>query len=248
MTDPAPNPMRIWAMAYATDPRYVKNAPCADGRQHPVALAAYVFRRATETFGPRGIGWGHAAPHAERHDTPTPHIVLHTAVWYIDPVTDQRGEIPALAVAPLQLERYVKDADGNKVRDPETGAWKTYKVWDPDAYAKALTSAVKGALGQLGFAQDLRFENRPLGGDSSQPGPTPTPPHDQAATATQARQAPAGDDPPPATTKQLTLLRKLWRQADDETKAKIEDAYDLEHLTVPQASDIIGRLMGPGGA
>lgn len=232
MTPDTQDTMRIWTAAYCTDPAAVKTAPCSDGREHPIALAHYVFRRATELFGPRGLGWGHTPPQVERHERPRLHLTLRTTVWYIDPETGQRGEIPTQATTALESDRYVKDERGNKIRDPETGRWRTYTVWDPDAEQKALTSAVKAALGQLGFAQDLRFENRPLGGASAPPDPTPGPPPDRAQAPPQS---PAGDaSSAPATDKQMALIRKL------------SPADGKKNLTKAQASDLISTLMDKG--
>lgn len=227
--NPQPDNMRIWTAAYCTDPAHVKTAPCSDGRKHPIVGAPWVFRRATELFGPRGIGWGTTEVNVcYQHEHGV--VLVDLVLWYVDPVSEEHGEVPYLATQALDRKIYRTDAQGNRIKGAD-GQHLYDMVPDHEATLKAFTSATKGALRQLGFGGDLLFEQRPLGGSSATPDPTPGPHSDPPQAPPQRSNNGASGDAEPASDKQMALLRKL----------SPEDAR--KNLTKSQASNLISQLM-----
>lgn len=98
----------------------------------------YLVKKATETFGPCGIGWGFDIV-SERIEDAAPGDKLHIArvrVWY--KWNGERGEVEHVGQTPLSGTR---------------SSGKTYT--DEDAPKKSVTDALVKALSMIGFAGDI---------------------------------------------------------------------------------------------
>lgn len=133
----APDNMRIWSQVdttLASDTKHV------DMRGGFTAIDAYSqFHKATQIFGPCGIGWGWHTPsfHIINADK-NPLLVCEVTLWYKD--GEATGNVPV--------------ADAVQMKGGKT---------DEDAYKKALTSALTKALSYMGFNFDIFSNKGPLG-------------------------------------------------------------------------------------
>lgn len=131
------NKMSLWQEVFTTDPAAVK----------PITGKAYsgnspkpywLVQRATEVFGPCGIGWGLEVVN-ERFERLTDTDVLHVAlvrVWYL--FGNKRGEIEQMG----QTKACYKKKDGGM-------------MVDEDAPKKSVTDGLTKCLSLLGFAGDI---------------------------------------------------------------------------------------------
>lgn len=143
------NNMRIWEQVQTTDTRYTKNAEVGGQKITSLNGTALVMK-ATEMFGPVGIGWGWKVLE-ERFDDG--HEVFagegdkriclgreigHTVkiqLWFIQ--DGQRGEVEQYGCTRYQYKtKYGMTTDG-------------------EAPKKSLTDAIKKALSMLGFSADV---------------------------------------------------------------------------------------------
>lgn len=143
MTD---NNMKLWDAVYKTDPDATKKAN-VNGQSITSINGLHMFRRATEKFGPWGIGWG-AETISERHDTGGAVITkegahlgneishtVHIKLWYM--LDGKRGEVEAYGCTPFVYR----------------SKWGT--TTDMEAPKKSFTDAVKKGLSSLGFSADV---------------------------------------------------------------------------------------------
>ena len=129
--------MALWRSVCVTDPAAVKPIT---GKQYKgnSPKPYWVIQRATETFGPCGIGWGVDIV-SERFERLTDKDVLHVAhviVWYMQ--DGKRGEIAQM---------------GQTKAAYETAAGKM--MVDEDAPKKSVTDGMVKCLSMLGFAGDI---------------------------------------------------------------------------------------------
>ncbi len=134
----APN-LELWNRVFNTDPEYLKEVSKGGYKFH--AIDAYgQFQKATEVFGPFGIGWG-VEPGSEKFD----HFTVGNAyklfyysatLWY--DLSGQRGAFPI--ASSIQI-------------DSQTSAGK-YRV-DEDFMKKVRTDALTKGLSMLGFNADV---------------------------------------------------------------------------------------------
>lgn len=141
------NNMKIWDKVQETDPKFTK----PEGNSGRTSInGTYMFKKATEIFGPVGIGWGYEIDE-ERFDNCAPfkdpvtqeviYSQSHTIklkFWYKQ--DDQKGELPSFG--------------HTKYRYLTRGA-NPYVVVDEEAPKKSLTDAIKKALSMLGFSSDV---------------------------------------------------------------------------------------------
>lgn len=140
--------LSLWDAVEKTDPDYTKPYQGPGGFTATSINAMYVIKRATEQFGPCGIGWGWDVKD-ERFDTGgpltddgaefAPRHMIHTVaimLWYIK--SGERHEIgPIYGHTPFVYK--------NK-----------YGIQTEPEYAKkSLTDALKKAFSMLGFAGDV---------------------------------------------------------------------------------------------
>ena len=129
--------MKLWDSVCVTDPAAVKPIT---GKQYKgnSPKPYWIIQRATETFGPCGIGWGIevVSERFERFgDTESLHIAL-VRVWY--ELGGKRGQIEQMGQT---RSSYV------------SGAGKF--IVDEDAPKKSVTDGMVKCLSMLGFAGDI---------------------------------------------------------------------------------------------
>ena len=128
--------MKLWQSVCVTDPRAVKPIT---GKQYKgnSPKPYWVIQRATEVFGPCGLGWGVQilSERFERFGDEALHIA-HVKVWYLQ--DGVRGEIEQMG----------------QTRAAYTSAAGKHIV-DEDAPKKSATDGMVKCLSMLGFAGDI---------------------------------------------------------------------------------------------
>lgn len=127
----------IWDKAFTTDPKYVK---AISGKQYTGNSPSpyWIVKRATEIFGPCGIGWGYniVNERIERFsETDTVHIAM-VEVWYMQ--DGKRGSFQHIG----QTKMSYKTSKGGV-------------MLDEDAPKKSVTDALVKGLSMIGFAGDI---------------------------------------------------------------------------------------------
>ena len=141
--------MQIWELVDKTDTRYTKNAKVG-GQQITSLNGTAMIMKATEVFGPAGIGFGWKVLE-ERFDPGvevfigegdkrsslgfTSNHTVRIAFWFM--LDGQRGEIESYGCT-----NYIYKASYGMLTDGE-------------APKKSLTDAIKKALSSLGFSADV---------------------------------------------------------------------------------------------
>ncbi|RRV80388.1 Rad52/Rad22 family DNA repair protein [Stutzerimonas stutzeri] len=138
--------MSIWSQVEKTAPEATKSAK-VNGQQITSISGQHMIKRATEMFGPVGIGWGWTVAE-ERFDQGGEirndkgdligHEVGHTIrvkLWFMQ--GDKRGEVEQYGCTPFTYK----------------SKWGV--TTDTEAPKKSLTDAVKKALAMLGFSADI---------------------------------------------------------------------------------------------
>jgi hypothetical protein len=139
--------LRIWDEVKTTNPAFLKEYKGAGGFSGTAINGHHLIGRATEIFGPCGLGWGYdivvdrfdqGGPLATPEGMPTVYAVMHTLridLWYM--------------------------ADGEKRivthygHTPYITANKFGITTDMEAPKKSLTDAIKKCLSMLGFGADV---------------------------------------------------------------------------------------------
>lgn len=128
--------MKLWHSVCVTDPKAVKPIT---GKQYKgnSPKPYWVIQRATEVFGPCGLGWGVQilSERFERFGDEALHIA-HVKVWYIQ--DGKRGEIEQMGQT---RAAYISAAGKHIV--------------DEDAPKKSATDGMVKCLSMLGFAGDI---------------------------------------------------------------------------------------------
>jgi hypothetical protein len=138
MTDQNTN-LAIWNAVETTDPSYTKSFSKGGGFKGTSTNATYLAKKATNQFGPIGIGWGWTVLEenfAQGQDKDIIHI-LKIKLWYI--WGDKRGEIEHFG----QTQFVGKNKNGYYT--------------DEEAPKKSLTDAISKSLSLLGFAADIHL-------------------------------------------------------------------------------------------
>jgi len=143
-----PDPLRIWERVERSDPDFTKPVGFGGGFKFTAIDAQSQLKRATEIFGPCGLGWGTRNERFEMLtvDPSDPHYNLlcyQAQFWYrLD------GEEASFDIA-ADIELFEKTkTDWRRVSDP---------------MKKVRTDAVTKALSWLGFNADIfmgKFENQ----------------------------------------------------------------------------------------
>lgn len=140
--------LAIWAAVEKTDPKYTKGFSRGGGFKGTATNATYLARKATETFGPCGTGWGITVLNEEVF-TGAPHIVgeqvvahdmihkVHARLWYV--LDGKRGEVEQFG----QTQFVGKNKNGFYT--------------DEEAPKKSLTDAMSKCLSLLGFSADIHL-------------------------------------------------------------------------------------------
>jgi hypothetical protein len=153
MTSTTENGLRIWEKVQATDPAFTKSFTGHLGFQGTAVNPTYVFRKATEMFGPIGLGWGadviqeemiKGAPiGVESESGATIYSIVHKAkveLWYIDPETKQKA--------------LVYQYGGTKFLDRDNEG-KLY--CDDDVWKKSMTDGMCKCLSLVGVSADVHL-------------------------------------------------------------------------------------------
>ena len=129
--------MKLWNSVCVTDPKAVK---AITGKQYKgnSPKPYWIIQRATETFGPCGIGWGIevVSERFERFGDEALHVAL-VRVWFIN-AENRRGVIEQMG----------------QTKAAYTSAAGKYIV-DEDAPKKSVTDGMVKCLSMLGFAGDI---------------------------------------------------------------------------------------------
>jgi len=143
--------LELWESVSRTDPAFTKAYKGPGGFQGTAVSPTYVNMKATEIFGPVGIGWGWevlvdrydvGAPIREKDGENKGAVICHASMhvlkiklWYI--LKGSRGEVEHYGCTPFVSETKY---------GPNT---------DFEAPKKSLTDAIKKCLVQIGFAADI---------------------------------------------------------------------------------------------
>lgn len=135
----------LWDAVCKTDPAHTKKFKKGGGFSGTAIKPFWLIHRATETFGPVGIGWGWE----EVENKVVAGIwCSRIRLWYL--LNNQRGQIEQWGQTEMETERENKDRDGN-------GLGTFRKFVDEEAPKKAVTDAVTKCLSYLGFAGDVHM-------------------------------------------------------------------------------------------
>lgn len=140
------NTMKLWDAVEKTDPAATKSATVS-GQKITSIGGQHMIKRATEMFGPVGIGWGWTVVE-ERFDRG-------------GQIRKDSGEVIGEEVGHVVRIRLWFEADGKRGEVEQYGCTPfTYKSrWgvttDTEAPKKSLTDAIKKALAMLGFSADI---------------------------------------------------------------------------------------------
>lgn len=137
---------KLWDQVEKTDPLFTKQFSRTGGFKGTATNATYLAMRATEVFGPAGIGWGMEILNEEIMQgapiiidgQPVAHELIHkirAKLWYI--LDGQRGEVVHFGQTQF------------------VGRNKNGLFSDEEAPKKSLTDAMTKCLSLLGFAADI---------------------------------------------------------------------------------------------
>lgn len=139
MPSDAPNNLELWQSVEKTDPKAVKKIT---GKPYDGSSPSphWLVKRATEVFGPCGIGWGFTVVDERIEIGSEPcdrQSIARVRVWYT--WKGQRGEVEHVGGTPFSGRRKTGD--------------KLFS--DEDAPKKSVTDALTKALSMIGFAGDI---------------------------------------------------------------------------------------------
>ncbi len=141
--------LALWDSVQATDPRYTKAFNRSGGFRGTAINHTYQQKRATQAFGPKGIGWGskvldekyaEGAPIVHPQHGVIGREVIHVVrieLWY--DLAAERGSVEAFGQTTF------------------VGSNKHGTYTDEEAPKKSLTDAESKALASLGFSADVHL-------------------------------------------------------------------------------------------
>jgi hypothetical protein len=131
--------LAIWNAVEQTDPAYTKQFSKGGGFKGTATNATYLAKKATNQFGPIGIGWGWNVVN-ETYQPGQDKDIIHVVrikLWYM--WNGQKGEIEQFG----QTQFVGKNKNGY--------------FTDEEAPKKSMTDAVSKCLSLLGFAADIHL-------------------------------------------------------------------------------------------
>jgi hypothetical protein len=147
--------LKLWGAVDQTDPEYTKGYKGAGGFTGTSINAMYLIKKATEQFGPVGIGWGWSVLD-ERFDKGAP--IAH----FIDVNGEKKATLSdhCESVHTLKLELWYKLGDqvGKVVGYGQTAMVFSNKYGyqtETEPAKKSLTDAIKKCLSMIGFSADI---------------------------------------------------------------------------------------------
>lgn len=138
------NNLDLWRKVSETDPNHTKEVTY--GRKFTTINAQYQLMKATEQFGPYGLGFGIKS--IEYHMVPTVHdqvMLIGNAVFFAQLNSTDRTEFP-VSSSIFFVELINKTVSNVKVKE---------LVADDEAYKKIETDITTKALSKLGFNADV---------------------------------------------------------------------------------------------
>ncbi|MCY1391871.1 hypothetical protein D9M71_67240 [compost metagenome] len=138
--------MNLWSQVQATDPSATKQAK-VDGQQITSINGQHMIMKATEMFGPVGIGWGWTIVE-ERFDRG-------------GDIRNDKGEVIGQEVGHVVRIKLWFEMGGKRGEVEQYGctAFSYKSKWgvttDTEAPKKSLTDAIKKSLAMLGFSADI---------------------------------------------------------------------------------------------
>ena len=140
--------LALWESVQATDPDYTKSFSRSGGFRGTAINHTYQQKRATQAFGPKGIGWGskildekyaEGAPILHKDSVIGREIVhvVRIELWYVH--GESRGSVEAFGQTTF------------------VGSNKHGVYTDEEAPKKSLTDAESKALASLGFSADVHL-------------------------------------------------------------------------------------------
>lgn len=124
----------LWDSVFKTDPKYTKGFSRAGGFKGTAISPMYLMHRATETFGPIGIGWGFRELESKIEAGVW---FSKVQLWYL--YNTKRGEVEQWGATVL------------------TGTNKNGAFVDEEAAKKSVTDGVTKCLSYIGFAADVHI-------------------------------------------------------------------------------------------
>jgi len=149
--------LALWESVQATDPDFTKGFSRSGGFRGTAINHTYQTKRATQAFGPKGIGWGSKILDEKYQDgAPILHKdqvigrevvhVVHIELWYF---LDVRGKDGSFEPRRGSIEAF------GQTTFVGTNKHGTYT--DEEAPKKSLTDAESKALAALGFSSDVHM-------------------------------------------------------------------------------------------
>jgi hypothetical protein len=140
--------MKLWDSVMETDPSYTKQFKKGGGFSGTSPNAAYLAMKATEKFGPCGIGWGYSVISEElvqgapivHEKTPPCNEIIHKVLlklWYV--LDGTKGELCHFGQTTF------------------VGKNKYGPFTDEEAPKKSITDAMTKCLSLLGFSADIHL-------------------------------------------------------------------------------------------
>jgi hypothetical protein len=140
MSEVAADNMAIWSKVEMTNPKDTKPFQRSGGFSGTAICPMSIAKRATELFGPLGIGWGIEELETKIEGTDEKKIwFAHVKVWYLHPVTKQKGEITQWGATEFIGKR-------------SSGAFI-----DEEAAKKSVTDGWTKCMSMLGFSADVHL-------------------------------------------------------------------------------------------
>ncbi|KAB7628169.1 hypothetical protein [Alkalilimnicola sp. S0819] len=143
MTVPGTGTLELWEQVEKTDPQYTKPFNRGGGFKGTATNATWLARRATEVFGPMGIGWGLE--------------IIDEQLMQGAPL-DERGTHELIHRVRVQLWYHWQGQRGELTQFGQTvflGRNKYGLFTDEEAPKKSLTDAMSKCLSLLGFSADI---------------------------------------------------------------------------------------------
>lgn len=137
--------LSLWRQVEQTDPHFTKAFSRGGGFRGTATNATYLVRRATEVFGPVGIGWGYDIVEED---------------MLIGAPLDERGTHELIHRIRLKLWYRLGEQTGGVTHFGQTtfvGRNKNGFFTDEEAPKKSLTDALSKCLSMLGFAADVHL-------------------------------------------------------------------------------------------
>lgn len=151
--------LTLWQAVEKTDPQYTKPFSRGGGFRGTATNATYLAKKATEVFGPMGIGWGVE--------------ILDEAIMEGAPL-DAQGNHEKIHKVRVKLWYKLGEERGEVVQFGQTtfvGRNRNGLFTDEEAPKKSLTDAMSKCLSLLGFSADIhlgRFDDNKYVNDLQQ--------------------------------------------------------------------------------